>query len=70
LSERIGGLRYSDPDQWEDIGDMTYLHYSRGVLALAHRLGVPGAAENLAWATGQLTSRRNWPVPYKWQIAA
>lgn len=48
-------------------GDLTYLVYTRGVLAMAVRLGVAGAAENLAWLEGQLRAR-GASIPFKWRL--
>lgn len=47
--------------------DLTYLTYSRGVLAIAVKLGVDGARENLAWLDGQLRAR-GAPIAYKWRL--
>lgn len=47
--------------------DLTYFTYSRGVLAIAARLGVEGAAGNLAWLDGQLRAR-GATIAYKWRL--
>jgi hypothetical protein len=47
--------------------DLTYFVYTRGVLAIAARLGIEGAKENLAWLDGELRARRA-PVDFKWRM--
>ena len=66
LSRQIAQLTYSDPNTWVD-ADMTYLHYSRGALAMAAKLGYTTVNENFTWATTQI-AWRGWRVPYKWRL--
>lgn len=66
LTQTIGKKTYADPNKWVE-DDMTYLTYTRGALVYAAKLGIPGAAEPLAWATAQLKAR-NWNVPAKWRM--
>jgi hypothetical protein len=68
LNSRIQGWHLAFPDEIE-AKDPTYFIYTRGVLALATRLGVSAAAPNLRWIDDQL-HRHAAQIPYKWQIAS
>jgi hypothetical protein len=68
LQATIRKAVYTDPNTWVE-SDMTMLAYARGSLVYAVKLGTPGAAENLAWATGQLKAK-NWKTAYKWRLGA
>ncbi|MGE4064057.1 MAG: hypothetical protein AB7E79_11885 [Rhodospirillaceae bacterium] len=66
LQQSINKATYTDPNTWVT-SDMTYLTYTRGALFYAAKLGTPGAAENLAWATSQLKAK-NWNTAHKWRL--
>ena len=69
LTQQIRGIpTVTDSNTWVD-SDMTYLAYSRGVLAMAHTLERPGATAGLDWATQQLR-KRVWRTAYKWRIGS
>jgi hypothetical protein len=68
LTRDIANIAVTDPDTWVE-ANMTSLADTRGALVYAVALGTPGAADNLAWATGQLL-KRNWPVDAKWRLGA
>lgn len=66
LTHSIAGLTFTDPNTWVT-SDMNYLAYSRGALVYAAKLGTPGAAANLTWATGQLKAR-GFKTAAKWRL--
>ena len=68
LTKSVTGMGAGDPNVWAE-DDMTYLAYTRGALVYADKLGVPEAAEALAWATGQLKAKK-WNVAAKWRLGA
>ncbi len=66
LEQSVAKAVYTDPNAWATT-DLTYLAYTRGALFYAAKLGTPGAAESLAWATSQLKSR-GWNTAFKWRL--
>lgn len=66
LQQSINKATYTDPNTYA-VADMAYFAYTRGALVYAEKLGTPGAAENLAWATAQLKARK-WNTAYKWRL--
>jgi hypothetical protein len=67
MTQQIRGIpTVTDPNTWVD-SDMTYLAYSRGVLAIAQTLDRPAATDRLTWATQQLRNR-GWRTDYKWRL--
>jgi hypothetical protein len=68
LEQSVAKLTYTDANTWV-ANDMTYLTYTRGALFYASKLGTPGAAESLSWATSQLKTR-GWNTAYKWRLGA
>lgn len=69
LTSTLWPLTFSDPNSWANTDDMTYLTYTRGALVYAKKLGVVSIDENLAWATGQLVTKK-WKTPYKWSLGS
>jgi hypothetical protein len=66
LNVDLQKFQVANPDRWVD-NDITYLGYARGALALAARLGIPGARECFIWADEQ--ARSHGQLPYKWSVA-
>jgi hypothetical protein len=68
LQVSINKAVYTDPNTYAT-ADMAWFAYTRGALVYAAKLGTPGAAEGLAWATGQLKAK-NWNTAYKWRLGS
>ena len=69
LTKQVRGIpTVTDPDTWVD-PDMTYLAYTRGVLAMGQSLERPGTANGLEWSTQQLRSK-GWKTAYKWRLGS
>lgn len=68
LQQSINKAAFTDPNTWVG-SDMTYLAYTRGALVYGVKLGTPGAAESLAWATAQLKSK-GWNTAFKWRLGS
>lgn len=66
LAQSVNQQKIADRDTWA-LNDLTYLVYTRGALVYAAKLGVSGAAENLAWATAQI-KKRGWKTAQKWRL--
>lgn len=66
LQQSIAKAVASNVDNYAT-SDMTYLTYTRGALVYAAKLGTPGAANSLAWATSQLKAR-GWKTANKWRL--
>ncbi len=66
LEQSLAKAVFTDPNAWAP-NDLTYLAYTRGALFYGVKLGTPGAAESLAWATAQLKSR-GWNTAFKWRL--
>jgi hypothetical protein len=64
------GWQPTYPDHWHK-GDLSYFSYTRGVLAIAHQLGVAEAMPSLAWvdAEWRRIMRPGSDIRYKWAIA-
>lgn len=67
LNKEVQHLDSPDPNRWASKVPV-YLGYTRGVLALAVRLGIPEAKECFAWADEQI--RANRYLYYKWSVVA
>jgi hypothetical protein len=68
LEQSVAKATYTDPNSWVG-NDLTYLAYTRGALVYAVKLGTPGAAENLTWATNQIKSK-GWNTAHKWRLGS
>lgn len=66
LQQSIAKATYTDPNTFA-LADMASFAFTRGALVYAEKLGTPGAAENLAWATAQLKAKK-WNTAYKWRL--
>ena len=64
LNAELQDFKVTDPNRFSTAP--IYLGYTRGVLALAKRLGIPDATECFRWADEEHVRIR--PVSYKWAI--
>jgi hypothetical protein len=65
LNAELQDFKVTDPNRWSQPTPI-YLGYTRGVLALAKRLGIPDAAECFNWANEEQARLRQ--ISYKWAV--